>query len=220
MSLYHYFTIGWKTIILYLVILVIFRFMGKREIGELSVLDLVIFIMIGELAAVAIENHREPIAHTILPMVILLGIQVLFAFISLKNPKFRQMIDGTPSIIIRKGKIDEKAMKKQRYNFDDLLMQLRQKDINNIADVEYAILETSGELSVIKKDNKKKQTITYTLPLIVDGKISIENLANRQLSETWLRRELRSRGYLDLTRISFCSFQDGEFFIDLKDDPE
>ncbi|MGE6259536.1 DUF421 domain-containing protein [Heyndrickxia sporothermodurans] len=220
MSLYHYFTIGWKTIILYLVILVIFRFMGKREIGELSVLDLVIFIMIGELAAVAIENHREPIAHTILPMVILLGIQVLFAFFSLKNPKFRQMIDGTPSIIIRKGKIDEKAMKKQRYNFDDLLMQLRQKDINNIADVEYAILETSGELSVIKKDNKKKQTITYTLPLIVDGKISIENLANRQLSETWLRRELRSRGYLDLTRISFCSFQDGEFFIDLKDDPE
>lgn len=220
MSLYHYFTIGWKTIILYLVILVIFRFMGKREIGELSVLDLVIFIMIGELAAVAIENHREPIAHTILPMVILLGIQVLFAFFSLKNPKFRQMIDGTPSIIIRKGKIDEKAMKKQRYNFDDLLMQLRQKDINNIADVEYAILETSGELSVIKKDNKKKQTITYTLPLIVDGKISIENLANRQLSETWLRRELRSRGYLDVTRISFCSFQDGEFFIDLKDDPE
>ncbi|WP_066227480.1 DUF421 domain-containing protein [Heyndrickxia sporothermodurans] len=220
MDLYHYFTIGWKTVVLYLVILVIFRFMGKREIGKLSVLDLVIFIMIGELAAVAIENHKEPIAHTIEPMVILLGIQVGFALISLKVPKFRQLIDGTPSIIIRKGKIDEKAMKKQRYNFDDLLMQLRQKDINNIADVEYAILETSGELSVIKKDNKKKQKKTFTLPLIIDGEISQENLANQNVSEIWLRRELRKRGYKDLQQISFCSFQDGEFFIDLKDEKE
>ncbi|MGE8206114.1 DUF421 domain-containing protein [Heyndrickxia sp. NPDC080065] len=215
-----YFTIGWKTIILYLVILGIFRFMGKREIGELSVLDLVIFIMLGELAAVAIENHKEPIAHTILPMLILLVIQVLFAFISLKNPTFRKIIDGAPSIIIRRGRIDEKAMKKQRYNFDDLLMQLRQKDINNIADVEYAILETSGELSIIKKDNKKKQKQTFTLPLIVDGNIYKENLATRNVSETWLRRELRKRGHTDLKNISFCSFQDGEFFIDLKEDPE
>ncbi|MDH5160257.1 DUF421 domain-containing protein [Heyndrickxia oleronia] len=220
MGLYQYFTIGWKTVILYLLILVIFRLMGKREIGELSVLDLVIFIMIGELAAVAIENHAEPIGHTILPMVILLGIQVFFALISLKSPTFRKMIDGTPSIVIRKGKIDEKAMKRQRYNFDDLLMQLRQKDINNIADVEYAILETSGELSIVKKDKKKKQKQVFTLPFIVDGEISHENLANRKVSEMWLRRELRKRGYSDINQISFCSFQDGEFYIDLKDELE
>lgn len=218
MALHHYFSISLRTIILYLVILLIFRVMGKREIGELSVLDLVIYIMVGEMAVIAIENHDEPIAHTIVPMAILLIIQIVFAFISLRSTKFRQIVDGTPSIIIRKGKIDEKAMKKQRYNFDDLLVQLRQKDINNIADVEYAILETSGQLSIIKKSNNRKDNPTFTLPLIIDGEISHKNLAERQVSEMWLRRELRKRGYSDIDRISFCSFQDGEFFIDLKND--
>jgi uncharacterized membrane protein YcaP (DUF421 family) len=213
-----YLIIFLRTLLLYTTILVIFRLMGKREIGELSVLDLVVFVMMGEMAVVAIEQHRSPILHTLVPMVVLLLIQLIMAFLSLKIPKFRKIIDGTPIIIINKGKIDENAMRKIRYNFDDLLMQLRAKDINNIADVEFAILETSGELSIVKKDTKKKQTITYTLPLITDGEIQHANLQRTEKSEMWLRRELRKRGYPNIKEISLCSFQDGKFYIDLLDE--
>ncbi|MBS4199786.1 DUF421 domain-containing protein [Bacillus sp. FJAT-49732] len=208
-----------RTILLYGVILVIFRIMGKREIGELSVLDLVVFIMLGEMAVIAIEQHTDPIFNTIVPMAVLLVIQLCMAFLSLKSRKFRRIIDGKPSLIISKGEIDEKMMKKLRYNFDDLLMQLRTKDITNIADVEFAILETSGELSIIKKSNKKKPA-TYTLPIILNGKIQQEHLGEIQKDEAWLRKELSDRGHHEINQISFCSFQDGKFFIDYFDDPK
>lgn len=206
-----------RTIVLYGVILVIFRLMGKREIGELSVLDLVVFIMIGEMAVIAIEQHKDPIMHTIVPMTVLLLIQVGMAYASLKSRKFRSLIDGKSSVIIEKGKINEKEMRKHRYNFDDLLMQLRQKDINNIADVEFAILETSGELSVFKKGNKKKAG-SVTVPLVVDGEIQHDGLKESNKSEQWLRRELKSRGHKEIENISFCSFQDGSFYIDYIDE--
>ncbi|MED1204760.1 DUF421 domain-containing protein [Heyndrickxia acidicola] len=212
--------IAGRTLILYAVILVIFRLMGKREIGELSVLDLVVFIMIGELAVLAIEEPGTPLVNSVMPMGILLLIQIGLAFLSLSHSKVRKVLDGKPSIIIKKGKIDEKAMREQRYNFDDLLTQLRLKDINNIADVEYAILETSGQLSVIKKDSSKKHPITYTQPFIVDGVIQEENLKTAQKGEQWLRKELKSKGYEHIDNISFCSYQDGEFYIDKRDEKE
>ncbi len=202
---------------MYFAILIIFRLMGKREIGELSVLDLVVFIMIGEMAVVAIENHSEPVVNTLLPMVVLLGIQIALALFSLRSNRIRKLIDGKPSILISKGKIDEKEMRKQRYNFDDLLMQLRSKDIDNIADVEFAILETSGQLSVVKKSKNKNKPASYTEPLIVGGKIQQNNLKKSNKTEAWLRSELQKRGYGDISRISFCSYQDGEFYIDLDD---
>lgn len=209
--------IFFRTLLMYFAILIIFRLMGKREIGELSVLDLVVFIMIGEMAVVAIENHNEPVVNTLLPMVVLLGIQIALALFSLHSNRFRKLIDGKPSILISKGKIDEKEMRKQRYNFDDLLMQLRSKDIDNIADVEFAILETSGELSVVKKSKNKNKPASYTEPLIVGGKIQQNNLKKSNKTEAWLRSELQKRGYGDISRISFCSYQDGAFYIDLDD---
>jgi len=202
---------------MYVAILVIFRLMGKREIGELNVLDLVVFIMIGEMAVVAIENHSEPVVNTLLPMVVLLGIQIALALFSLRSSRIRKLIDGKPSILINKGKIDEKEMRRQRYNFDDLLMQLRLKDIDNIADVEFAILETSGQLSVVKKNKNKNKPASYTEPLIVGGKIQQSNLKKSNKTEAWLRSELQKRGYGDISRISFCSYQDGAFYIDLDD---
>ncbi|CAM3939171.1 DUF421 domain-containing protein [Lederbergia lenta] len=205
-----------RTILLYGVILVIFRLMGKREIGELSVLDLVVFIMIGEMAVVAIEQHKDPLLHSLIPMAVLLIIQVSMAYGSLKSRKFRQLVDGKPSIIIKNGKIDEKLMKKLRYNFDDLLMQLRTKDVNNISDVEFAILETSGVLSVVKKDKSKSGS--YTLPLIIDGDIQLDHLEEAGKSEQWLLKELKARGHDSIENISFCSHQDGQFYIDYKDE--
>lgn len=212
-----YLSIILRTLVLYGVILVIFRLAGKREIGELSVLDLVVFIMIGEMAVIAIEQHKDPIMHTIVPMAVLLIIQLGMAFFSLKSRKFRHIVDGKATVLIEKGNINEREMKKHRYNFDDLLMQLRQKDISNIADVEFAILETSGNLSVFKKGNKEKAADSVTNPLIIDGKIQPEGLIESNKSEQWLRRELKARGHKDIENISFCSFQDGKFFVDYID---
>ncbi|CAG9607969.1 DUF421 domain-containing protein [Pseudoneobacillus rhizosphaerae] len=211
-----YFVLIFRTIILYILVLLIFRAMGKREIGELSILDLVVFIMIGELAVVAIEDQREPIMHSVFPMLLLMMIQITFSFISLKSKKFRDLIEGKPIIIINRGKIDEKEMRRQRYNFDDLLMQLREKDIRNIADVEFAILEPSGKLSVFEKENKKSGDIT--IPLIMDGSVMEINLSRINKTKLWLKQELKKKGYTNMKLISFCSYHNGTFYIDEKDE--
>ncbi|MFD2446188.1 DUF421 domain-containing protein [Bacillus sp. CGMCC 1.16607] len=204
-----------RTLLLYFLILLIFRIMGKREIGELSILDLVVFIMIGEMAVLAIEKPEEPLFHSVLPMLLLMVIQISFALLSLKSKKFRDMVEGKPIIIINRGKIDEKEMQRQRYNFDDLLMQLREKDIRNIADVEFAILEPSGKLAVFEKENNKAGDIT--IPLIMDGEIQEVNLSRINKTNLWLRQELKKKGYTDIKNISFCSYQNGSFYIDEKD---
>jgi uncharacterized membrane protein YcaP (DUF421 family) len=208
-----------RTIMLYILILVIFRVMGKREIGELSILDLVVFIMIAEMAVVGIEDTKDPIMHTVFPMLLLMFIQILFAVISLKSKRFRDFVDGEPTMIIKQGKIDEKAMRKQRYNFDDLLMQLREKDIRRISDVEFAILEASGKLSVFEKE-KKSDLIEgdITIPLIIDGVINEDHLTRMGKTNLWLRQELRKLGYQDIKKISFCNFENGKFFIDIMDE--
>nr|WP_232353862.1 DUF421 domain-containing protein [[Bacillus] enclensis] len=193
----------------------IFRMMGKREIGELSILDLVVFIMIAEMAVLAIEEPADPIIHTILPMGVMVLVQFISAWFSLRSKSFREMVDGKPTVLIHNGKIDEKAMKKQRYNFDDLLLQLREKDVFNLADVEFAVLEPSGSLSVLKKE--KKSSGSLTLPLILDGQVQTTHLDMMGKTAFWLRKELRERGYRDLTKISFCSFHNGKFHIDMID---
>jgi uncharacterized membrane protein YcaP (DUF421 family) len=195
--------------------------MGKREIGELSILDLVVFIMIGELAIVAIDDTKKSIIHSTVPMIILMLIQISLASLSLKSKRFRDLVDGKPTIIINRGKIDEEAMRKQRYNFDDLLTQLREKDIRSIADVEFAILESSGSLSVIEKlsnSNGKPQEGDITIPLIIDGNIEEENLTRINKTNLWLRQELKKLGYRDVRKISFCSFENGKFFVDIMDE--
>jgi len=208
-------TIIGRTIFLYFIILLIFRLMGKREIGELSILDLVVFVMIAELAVVGIEDTKDPLYHTLLPIIVLLIIQISLAYFSLKSNMLRHLIDGKPTIIINKGKIDENAMKKQRYNFDDLLMQLREKDIKSLHEVEYAILESSGKLSVLKKGQKEKAELM--MPLILDGEIQEDGLKEIGKDEYWLRKELNKRGYHHIQHISFCSFGKGTFHIDIMD---
>jgi uncharacterized membrane protein YcaP (DUF421 family) len=201
-----------RTLLLYFLILVIFRLMGKREIGELSVFDLVVNIMIAEMAVMAIDEANFNLFHAVMPILLLMVIQITLARLSLKSKKFRDLVDGSPTIIINKGLIDEKAMRKQRYNFDDLLQQLREKDIRNIADVEFAILEPSGKLSVFEKETKEGD---MTLPLIIDGEIQKDHLQRINKTELWLRQELKKRGYTEIKKISFCSFQYGQFYIDM-----
>lgn len=209
-----YGTILLRTIILYVVIIITFRLMGKREIGELGIVDLVVFIMIAEMAAIAIENYNESFSQYLIPIFLLVILQVIFSFISLKSRKFRKLVDGEPSMIIKRGKIDEKEMKRQRYNFDDLMMQLREKDIRNIKDVEYAILEPTGKLSVFKYENETG----FTIPLILEGKIQEDKLRELNLTEEWLYNELAKKNIVDINKISFCSYQNGELYIDFIDE--
>ncbi|WP_339189437.1 DUF421 domain-containing protein [Bacillus sp. FSL M8-0025] len=209
-------TIAFRTVVLYFVILVIFRFMGKREIGELSILDLVVFIMMAEIAVLAIENVDDHLFHTILPMLVLMIIQVTLAYFSLKNRKVRQLLDGKPTIIIKYGKIDEEAMKSQRYNFDDLMVQLRENSVDRVADVSFAILEPSGKLTIVKKENSGEHR-QLEMPLIIDGFIQTENLSRISKDKKWLLESLQKHGYTNPSDISFCSFTDGELFIDEKD---
>ena len=206
---------GSRTLIMYLAILIIFRVLGKREVGELSILDLVVFIMIGDLAVLAIENHDTTIMDSLLPMGFLMVIQIVFSYLSIKSKRFRSLVDGDPVIIISKGKIDEKVMRKQRYNLDDLLTQLREQNVFNVSDVEYAILETSGDLSVLEKKNVKKSGLS-PFPLIMDGVIQQNILKEINKDEEWLRQELKKKGYHDEKMILLGTYMDGTLFIDEK----
>ncbi|MGJ9382918.1 MULTISPECIES: DUF421 domain-containing protein [Salipaludibacillus] len=209
-----------RTVVIYVVILIVFRLMGKREIGQLSIVDFVISLMIAELAVMTIENTRVPISHQLVPMFLLMTIQISLAYISLKSQGLRKLIDGKPSVIIRQGKIDEKVMRSQRYNFDDLMLQLRQKDIEYISDVEFALLEPSGDLSVIRKDLNRPEGSEppfLPLPLIQDGKIQKEHLKEIGKKEEWLVEEMKKLGHDQIGQISFCSInRDRSFFVDLK----
>jgi uncharacterized membrane protein YcaP (DUF421 family) len=204
-----------RTLLLYFVILFVFRLMGKREIGELSVFDLVVNIMIAEMAVMAIDDKEFSVIDALVPILLLMIIQILIARLSLKSKKFRDIVDGSPTIIINKGQIDEEAMRKQRYNFDDLLQQLREKDVRNIADVEFAILEPSGKLSVFEKEDNKMDG-EITLPLIIDGTIQKDHLQRIDKTEDWLRKKLKRKGFdeKDIRNISFCSYQNNQFYID------
>ncbi len=194
--------------------------MGKREIGELSVLDFVVSIMIAELAVVSIDNVNVPVIEAFTPIIVLSIIQIVLAYLSLKSPKLRHLIDGKPVVLIKDGKINEKEMKKQRYNFDDLLMQIREKDIKDVSNVEFAILEPSGDLSVFEKQNEEdEQEYTYPIPLVIDGEIQIEQLGMAKKDELWLRRELRKAGIDNLKAVSYCVLQEsGILYIDLKEE--
>ena len=156
--------IGFRTVLLYVIIVIILRIMGKREVGELGVIDVVVFIIMAEVAAFALDDPDKKLIQSIVPMLILLAIQLLSSFISLKSKKFRDLVDGDPTLIIKDGKILEKEMRKQRYNLDDLFQQLREQQIGSVHEVSIAYLEPSGNLSVFTKDD-----VQPALALIADG---------------------------------------------------
>jgi uncharacterized membrane protein YcaP (DUF421 family) len=190
-----------RTLILYLLVVLIIRIMGKHQIGQLQPFELVITIMISELAAIPMQDTEIPLLNGIIPILTLLFIQISLSLLSLKSPLVRKIICGGPSILIENGKINEFELVRLRYSLSDLLEQLRLKSIPNIADIEYAILETSGKLSVIPKSQKRPvvpadlslETTYEGIPvlLIVDGKLQGENMKKFNLSEAWLLTELK-----------------------------
>ena len=189
-----------RTIILYIIVLVVMRLMGKREIGQLQPFELAISIMIADLAAIPMSDTGIPITNGIIPILGLLVMHLLISLINIKSVKARELMCGRPTILIYRGKIDEKALKKERFTINELEERLRGNNVFNIGDVEYAILETSGQVTVIQKPNKRTtipedfdimpeyEGIPYDL--VVDGKIMQENLKKINKDEEWLRKEI------------------------------
>ena len=158
-----YFSLIFKTIFMYFFIIFVYRLMGKKEVGQLSIVDLIVSILIAELIALSIGGDNKSIFISVIPILVLVGVQIFISFITLKNDKIRNIIDGKPTIIIKNGKLNFTEMSKLRYSLDDLLTQLRLQGVKSIDKVKYAVLENNGNLSVFN-DNSD-----YPLPLILDG---------------------------------------------------
>ena len=179
----------YRTLFFYFYIVLAYRIMGKREIGQLGIIDLIISILIAELVAISIENINSSIFLTVIPILVLVFLEVLLAFISVKSRKFRSAMDGKPSILICNGKLNYKELIKQRYTMDDLLFSLRQNSIRSIEEVEYAFLEPNGKLSIFKY-NLLKTKNAYPMPLILDGEVQYDTLIHIHKDINWLNKKL------------------------------
>ncbi len=201
-----------RTLLFYVIITLVYRFMGKREVGELSIMDLIVSILIAELAAMSIDKYKANLLITIVPIFALVIVQVVTAKVSLKSPKLREKIEGEPSVIINRGKVNFEEMLNQRYNLDDLLTQLREKGIKNLEEVDYAILETSGNLSVFLKGKDKN----YPLPIILDGKVEKETLVQIGKSHEWLNKALERKN-TEIEKVFYAFYKNNNLFL-IKDE--
>lgn len=204
-----------RTVFAYFFIFLVYRIMGKREVGQLGIIDLIVSILIAELVVISIENYDNNILKSVVPILTLLMLQVSLAFLSLKNPKFRIFLDGNPSVIIKEGKVNYKEMMRQKYNLDDLMVQLREKGYRSIEKVEYAILENNGTLSVFPYGSFKK-TSPLPLPLILDSNIQEDTLELLNKNEEWVLKILKAKN-IKLEDVFYAFYKDKNVFI-IKDD--
>ena len=219
--------IFFRSIFLYIIVLIVMRLMGKREIAQLQPFEFVIAIMIADLAASPIANSGIPITNGIIPILGLLLMDLIISVCNMKSMKIRELICGKPSILIYRGKIDEKVLKKERLTINELQERLRETNIMNLGDVEYAILETGGQINVIQKPNKRGaipedfgiepeyEGIPYDL--VVDGKIMSENLTKIGKNYKWLKKEVEKFGYLPEEALIVTIDGKGQFFSQKKE---
>lgn len=189
-----------RTIIIYVLVLFVMRFMGKRELGQMQPFELVISMMIADLASTPMAEVGIPILYGIIPIIGLLMIHVIISVINLKSIRIREIICGKPRILIYRGKIDEQAMIKENFTINELQERLRVNNINNLGDVEFAILETSGQISVVPKPEKRQlrpedfnieaKYEGISFDLVIDGKVMQDNLDKINKNYNWLKKEV------------------------------
>lgn len=189
-----------RAILLYVLVLIVMRLMGKREIGQLQPFELAISIMIADLAATPMSEPGTPISYGVIPILSLLVMHLLISTINIKSIKIREILCGKPSILIYRGKIDEQVLKKENFTINELQERLRGNNIFNLGDVEYAILETNGQISVITKPEKKVVSLEdlnikaeysgIPYDLVIDGKILYKNLNKISKTKEWLEKEV------------------------------
>jgi len=217
-----------RTAILYLAAVVVIRIMGKRQIGQLQPFELVITIIIAELVVIPMQDKDVPLIEGLVPVFTLLLLQYGVSLLLMKSEGARAIVCGVPSVLVHDGRIVEKELRRLRYNLSDLLEQLRVKDLPNITDVEFAVLETNGDLSVIPKSQKRplqpedlKISTSYEglpLSLIVDGKVKMGSLQKAQLNMEWLQNELQRHGVKRPTDVLYASLStDGALFVQARE---
>jgi len=216
-----------RTIILYLIVVITMRLMGKKQIGQLQPFELATAIMISELASFPMQDTRLPLMHGVIPIVTLLILQVSTAVLQLKSETLRTLFCGKPSILIKNGLIDSNELKRQKFSLNDLMEELRLKGFYNIEDIYCAILETSGQLSIIPKTeltgvtksdmNIKCSQDILPITLILDGKISKNNLKMIDKNESWLNNKLKKQN-IKSSKDVFIAIIDskGKFYLQIK----
>ncbi len=192
-----------RTVVLYICVIIALRIMGKRQIGDLQPNELVTTILISEIATVPIQDIKQPVINGVVAIFLLVCLEVLLSFITLKSDRIRRVIDGRPSIIIRHGKVDQTAMKRLRLTVDDLLENLRQNQVFSIKEVEYAIIETNGSLSVLLCPDRQPATAKQVgvdtadagipVPVICDGKIRDEFMESVGMTRAHLNAILEGK---------------------------
>lgn len=215
-----------RTIIIYVLVLCVMRFMGKREIGQMQPFELVISIMIADLASTPMTEIGIPILYGIIPIFGMLFMHIIISVINIKSIRMREIICGKPRILINKGEIDERALIKENFTINELQERLRVNDVNNISDVEYAILETSGQISVILKSEKSpvtcedlnlpvdKTKISYDL--VLDGRIMNDNLKKIDKDQKWLEKEISKFNMIPTEALIFVLNGDGTYYCQRK----
>lgn len=215
-----------RAILLYILVLIVMRLMGKREIGQLQPFELAISIMIADLASIPMTDSGIPITNGIIPILGLLVMHLLISLLNMKSMRAREIICGKPSILVYRGKINEEALKKERFTINELEERLRGNNVINLGDVEYAILETSGQVTVIQKPNKRNtipedfnimpdyEGIPYDL--VIDGKIMYQNLNEIGKNEKWLRNQVKKFNIKPEEALVVTMDGKGQFFCQAK----
>lgn len=193
-----------KTVIIYVFLLLIMRLMGKRELGQIQTFELVISMIIADTAAVPIYDENASLLNTLISVSILFLMHMIISFINMRSVKGREIFCGKPRILINKGRIEEEALKKESITINELQERLREKDVFNLGDVEYVILETSGQISVVPKPEKRALKIEdlnikseyegLAFDLVLDGKVMSENLKLIGKDYRWLEKQTKEFG--------------------------
>ena len=197
-------TAFFRTVILYLLLMVGLRLLGKRQIGELEPSELVLTLIISDLAAVPMQDFGIPLVNGVFPIIILLCLSMILSFVNLKSVRFRSILCGKPVIIIREGRLVQQNMNKTRLTIDELYEQLRSQGITDLKSVKYAILETNGKISVLPYTRESPVTpkilgtqvqdeILLPILLINDGRVMSDNLRASGRDLRWLEQQLRAR---------------------------
>ncbi len=224
-----YIEISIRAILAYITLFILTRVMGKREISQLSFFDYVVGITIGTLTGSMAVDTSKPLVSILPALLVFAAFQIIISYFSLKSTKFRKFVDGKPTILIKNGNILEKNLTKARLNSDELISKLREKKVFRLADVEFAILENDGKISVMKKSDK--ETVTPSdlgispksnglgTIIIEEGQILEEQLHKCNLTRSWVLSNLSSQGVSDLSNVMFAQVdQAGDLYVDLYDD--
>ena len=203
-----------KTIFSYIFLMIILKIMGKRELSQISMFDVVIFLIMSELFSLALNDKDSSLMQFIVPIIVIVLLELVSAFLSLKSYRIRRFFEGEPTFLIYNGEIDYKAMKKNNYNISNLMIQLRNNNVQSPIEVSFAILEGNGILNIIKKD---EQLVLYPDPIIMDGKLNKIALKNMDLKEEDVLLMNAKNNYNSYEEIFFAQLLvDGIYIVPFK----